>query len=1103
MKSLFLLLSLLSVPALTVPVWAQTVIIVHVLDPKNAPVAGASVEVQIWRERSKAIPPQITGVDGAVTLELPAPENGKPVQGGVSVAAPGFAFNNGALKGENMEIHLQPGVTWRGKVMDEAGKPVEGASVRINRAMLGNDYATNIRPFGEKNSAAYTSKSAADGSFAIKDVPAKMGLQWVIEHPDYALKNGSGALAEAELGVKLAPGGALKGRVLDLAGKPLANVMVYASISRFDGGNEGKTDADGAYTIKSLAPGIYNLGAYAAFLGEKPGFVLPRVSGVGVEVGKTGQAPEMRAIPGVVIEGLVRDAATQKPLEGASVYAQNEEDNSISGESDKKGHFTLRVALGSYKVNISGVPDGYLRPEQQKSVVAGEVAAAPIIFDLNKATILHGTIVDEAGKPLQAKLKVDYDSSIESDAKGEWKYEPQSGRKLQLAGGDTEDGYFEVVSPKVIEVAAAAPTTIVLRKLPWRTLPGRALTTDGKPLEGAQIEGNFYVAMGDGGELSTSTRTATSNANGDFALPQIRGGIEANYFNIKAKKPGFAFQKGGEVSKNGPVLQLSDLVFTPLNLQIAGKTTPGARVTVAGVETLAGADGKFRFDNLPATTERVWAFKGSNFGGAATQAPVSIELKAQEIQPRDPDLARDIWNDIIADSDKNTTGEKYWSLDWVRRHAAATETTDLAAQLEKTTGDMPIMALGERAAKKVPLAALETAFGRITNDEMRVYAYLSAAAKSGDKTLAARALKEADAVFQTPEKDAWWRETNLYRAAGVAPNARGEEAGIAALDRAVAYTLKNHGLKSTRKNNMPDQTGRDEMMALGAESVAPGGVKLMRRLIEQIEPGSGYDVMALGNSIPILAQNVGVESVLPLLDELAKMPEPEKREENSRADQLPQYAFAQAAVKIMPLLGAGSPQKALDLARRVRDENYGNSRKWQALAGAAKFQSGEGAAKLWREIVSGAGASDAPRYAAQAFELDPQLGRELFEIARQKAETEGKNEYSGRAMWAGFAFYSARANPAQARFILEREWGLARQKKTEGDELGSIALAMAALDAPRAWQMAREIPGDSRFSSFDARRKIGVYLAASDAARRDFPFGQNNYEEWRAVEEGE
>lgn len=1089
---------------------AQIQVTVRVLDAQNAPVAGASVAVESWlaTDPGKTVPPLTTDAGGTASFEAPTSPGGK-IQGEVSVMAPGFGFGHAALKDKTLEIRLEPGAIWRGKVTDETGKPIAGAEVKVTGAMLGRDWETRASLVGKKHRAAYTLKSGADGSFAIRDVPAKLELQWSVNHPDYARKSGRGAVPATEIAVKLAPGAAIRGRVLDLAGQPLSGATVYASPSPFgEGGNNAETDDKGAFLIPSLAAGLYNIGVQMRSVKGNEDFVLPGLRNVAVEAGKVAEAPELRAVAGVEIRGVVREAKTKAPVAGAHIYAQNGDENGGSGDSDAAGRFQFRVLAGRYKVYVSGAPEGYIRPEEQQSVTAGDAAPAELFFDLKKPTTLRGQVVDEAGQPVQAKIKANanyapFDAWIESDAAGRWQLQPEADKPLQLAGADAEDGYFEVVSPLTIDPATETPTTITVRKVPWQVLPGRALSFDGKPVEGVQIEGSFSTPMGDGnGVLNSHQRSATSNANGDFVLPRIRDGIQSNsnFFRISGKKDGFAFVRGGELSKNGPVWQVSDFIFVPLNLQIEGKTAPGARVTAAGVEALAGADGAFKLDGLPATETRVYAFKGRDFGGANAKSPVQIPLAPQGLQARDSELARDIWNDILAESQRGNKGRAYDSASWITRRLATVEKLDFAAQLAKTTSDMELARLIGDFAGKVPFAALEPAFALIKSDDMRLYSYLDAAAKSDDKALGARALREAATNFAAPEKDAWWREMNLYRAAAVAAKWEGETAGFAALDRAVAFTMKNHGTKSTRQDGMPGAAGRDEIFAMTSEIIAPGGLAMVRRLMSHIEAGAGYEVRALGEAIPILAQ-ADVESVLPLLDELERMAEPVKRDEGH--SMAPQWAFARAASKIIPLLGAKSPEKALALARRVRDETYGSEIRWAALSSAAKFQTGDAAAKLWREIVGGASAASAPRYAARAWQLDPALGRELFEIARLKVEGEVKTGMGSHTLRAGYAFYFARENPAQARFGIEREWGEARQKFVEGEELGALALAMAVIDASRAWQMAREIAPDVFSAGFEARRKIGLYLDAEETLRRDFPFGrQGNWDEWREIDGG-
>jgi hypothetical protein len=103
--------------------------------------------------------------------------------------------------------------------------------------------------------------------------------------------------------------------------------------------------------------------------------------------------------------------------------------------------------------------------------------------------------------------------------------------------------------------------------------------------------------------------------------------------------------------------------------------------------------------------------------------------------------------------------------------------------------------------------------------------------------------------------------------------------------------------------------------------------------------------------------------------------------------------------------------------------------------------------------------------------------------------------YVHRNLWAPFAFYLARVEPAEARLILEREWGEAKVRKVEGPSTQDIALAMSAIDGRRAWEMAKQFEGDKDYWSMEIRRKIAQYVAMGEEKRRDFPFDR-----WGAID---
>ncbi len=163
MKSLTLSFSLL----LALPVVAQNLATVQVVDEANAPVVGAQIEVQAQNEAIRWLPVLVTDAKGHATLPLPEKPDGKSVISRVLIAAKGFGFSRALVDDKNSVIRLKKGVTWQGRVVDEAGKPIEGATINIVAATPNDDTSTysTVWLTGRTIPNLYTKKSGADGSF--------------------------------------------------------------------------------------------------------------------------------------------------------------------------------------------------------------------------------------------------------------------------------------------------------------------------------------------------------------------------------------------------------------------------------------------------------------------------------------------------------------------------------------------------------------------------------------------------------------------------------------------------------------------------------------------------------------------------------------------------------------------------------------------------------------------------------------------------------------------------------------------------------------------------------------------------------------------------
>lgn len=1085
------------------PAWAQNPLSVSVLDEGGQPIAGALVAVRVLTADAPELEPQTADANGKATFSMPNDKDGKPAAGAFVAGAKGYSF--GAVVGTSgpltvpLEIRLTRGQTWRGKIVDDKGQPLEGAKIIIRGAVKDRDFESMLFFSDEKLAALYSAQSGADGIFEIPNLPTDRNLFYGVTRPNFTRFQGQDASVGVVELVKLNPAGAIKGRALDVAGKPLAKTGIYASGASLMDGSAAETDANGNFTIEGLAPGTYDL---RAILPEDAAFLMPRLSGVRVVANQTATASAWRAVTGAEIRGVVRDSVTKKPITGASFAAQNTDDiaknnDSAWATSDKTGHFVLRVLPGTYKVRSSGGGADHLRSEATQNIEAKDGAPASASFELQAAPVVRGTTRDESGKPVAAKILIGFGQTITSDAQGKWQYTPHDTDDITFGGGSDDEGYFEVISPKRVDWPAKGPIAVTVRRKPWQKLAGRVVTPDGTPIEGAKVEANFTVQTSDSVGYG-ATVSASSDQDGRYVLEKLRdsrrpnvGGTEVE---VSAKKDGYQFQSGGKVTREGNEPRVSDLIFVPLSAQISGTTGAGALVVVAGHETRADDAGRFGFDALPAGKNVIYAAKDDLFGSAPSSlAPLEIKLSKLAPQNRDETLARQIWDKAMEGKPEGETRDlEQWRKgdDFI---------SQLRSAQKSGSADQIGYALGQLKPTDSPEAQTiaREILSEMQPSEARTGAYLRMAANNKDDAdLTERALELAKEQFDATPTDARTREDQLYLAAVLTERHDGTEAGAFALRTALAYTLQTHPANSRVEGAYQTEVGRNEALADAASVVAQGSPALLRELLETIDAGSGFAIRARAQAVPVVERTRGFEAAAPLLEELRTTPEPTLDLKIRYMDFTPAWAYGQAVSNLIPRIGPTDAATALALARSVEGDDEQRGR---ALARAARYQSLDVAAPLLREAVEKISSEDAPRVAAAAYERDQKLGLELFEVARQKADDDMKSDTRNwRNAWIPFAFGYARANPAQSRLILEREWAKSREAKADDDVLANIATAMAPVDGQRAADMARELGGNW---GFDAQIKIARYLVADDATRRGFVLNRiGSREGWDAGE---
>jgi len=250
-----------------------------------------------------------------------------------------------------VQIALARSVTLHGRVADDRGQPIAGATVAARSPLV------SVQVQGQQGQVAscffaeppprWCVRSGADGSFAIAGLPP--GLWWVSARHEHWVCGRADGGPEAPIDFALAPAAVLAGRVLDAAGRPCARMRVCAQGIRRSGWTTAFTDDAGAYRLGSLPEDEYNVWI------DSEDRTCAALASVGARVGEETKCGDLVAIAGGFLVGAVIDDATGKPVQPGATG-----DVAIHGPSRPRtgagcdcspvqadGTFEIRVAPGS------------------------------------------------------------------------------------------------------------------------------------------------------------------------------------------------------------------------------------------------------------------------------------------------------------------------------------------------------------------------------------------------------------------------------------------------------------------------------------------------------------------------------------------------------------------------------------------------------------------------------------------------------------------------------------------------------------------------------------------------------------------------------------
>ncbi|HEY3447267.1 MAG TPA: carboxypeptidase regulatory-like domain-containing protein [Myxococcales bacterium] len=572
----------------------------------GSPIANA----RLWTWNRQGLPRVDTETDAAGAYRLAALPKGSYL---VAAAADHFQTKEDRLadvapgRTATLDWVLKPASPLAGVVVDEEGRPVEGAEIGVSEIT-----ANQIVHLGHRNAT-----TGEDGSFFI-DRLGPGPYSALVHHRAYVGLQSQVEVPNASVRWVLSRGLLLSGVVVDEQGQPVAGARVDSwpareSMDRDRSNSQDATGPRGEFRLRGLEPGPHLV---MASLGEGE---YPRRASLEIDLRPASTGPvRLQFAQGLSISGTVV-TPSGGPVPDAHVYASREgkadgpEDLAAGADATSRadGTFVLRhLRPGTYRLQAS---------TEHASTAYGEAplrqaGAAAVQVVVRPEAAVQGRVVRESLEPVTHFRVCDREFR-----------DPQGAFRLP------RDGFCHDVL--VVEAEGFASTRrelgqgeqvvgdIVLTR--GRTVTGKVLDsrTDA-PLAGVRVDGGPPELLRQlDVRLSEDDGAAVTGADGTFTLQHV-GAVPQALF---ASRSGYRFARQ-LLGADADVVTIRMTPGTTIHGTVTsaeGALVPAGWFMAYGSEGLLRAEvtlGRYRLEGVPPGRLTVRA----NFSGVRAQIPSRV-----------------------------------------------------------------------------------------------------------------------------------------------------------------------------------------------------------------------------------------------------------------------------------------------------------------------------------------------------------------------------------------------------------------------------------------------------------------------------------------------